>query len=340
MSKYTRPVVYGPAGLTEDEVSTLFNLTYDDATNILTTNATFRAGLNSFLLGWMHSLHSGGENLFTQNLSSLINWYSVWCGYRPYNFDGGGPQWLQIAPSARIQATPVDSLDINGPIQATGGVTYADVITLQNNETVWGVEVVAGETYEGDITYTLNDNSDPEIIKFSRKMSINVVAGELIHIHFPHPSESHAGSIINVDIVKEGGAAFLVRPGTNGTSAWIRIHLCTFRDVDVALDHKEFVTSVSGSANWGSHYIVSLDNAGLDAFAAPVAVASHARQSFRVQDGNSGFSNNNGVVVTLVNLNATVVTATLNKRDDNCEFIFDGAVWRFINDRTGKAGIV
>lgn len=299
--------------------------------------STFRAGLNSLGLGGQHLIHSAGENILFQNLSSDIQWYPVWTGLRPYGFTGG--EWLSIAPSSRIMTTVVEDLQINGPA-GNNNVNYADTIVLQNNESVWGVEVRAGETFEGEIVYTLNSNDNPEITKFSQRMQVNVVENELIHIHFRHPSESLAGSTINVDIRKRDGTPFFVKAGADGINPWINLHLGQFRDVDVALDHKEFVTSLNGTADWGSHYLVSLDNAGLDTLTAPIAVATHARQAFRVQDGNSGFSNSNGVIVTFINLDTSVVTATLNKKDDNCEFIFDGAVWRYINDRTGKAGVV
>ncbi len=299
--------------------------------------STFRAGLNSIGLGGQHLIHSAGENILFQNLSTGIHWSPVWVGLIPYNFTGD--EWLSIPPSARVMTTPVGPLELNGPVGAAN-VNYAASITLQDNESVWGVDVRAGEAFVGEIVYTLSNNGNPEIIKFSQRMQVNVVEGDLIHIHFRHPSESHAGSTINVNILKRDGTTFLVKAGTNETTPWITLHLSIFKDVDVALDHKEFVTSVSGSANWGSHYIVSKDSADLDALAAPVVVASHARQSFRVSDGNSGFLGTTGVVVTLTNLNDVVVTASLRHRNDDMEFTFDGAVWHFFNHRNSKRGVV
>ena len=121
--------------------------------------SSFQAGLNSILLGYMHSMHSGGNTVFFQNLETKINWYGVVAGYREYDFNNDNvPQWLGIAPKSRLQSAPVITLELNAPVSATLTANYGAEVDIVANESVWGIEVRAGEDYTGLITYTLNND--------------------------------------------------------------------------------------------------------------------------------------------------------------------------------------
>lgn len=298
--------------------------------------SSFQAGLNSILLGYMHSMHSGGNTVFFQNLETKVNWYAVVAGYREYDFNTPQmSQWLGIAPKSRIQSAPVDTIEINGPVDANLTASYADVITISSNESVWGIEVRAGEDYTGLITYTLNNDEATERTKFSKTIAVSVLKAAPIHIHFGHPAETELGSTINVDIRKQDGTQFLVMAGANDFKPWLNLHVGSYRDPMIALDNKDFVNSVPAQCHWGDNYIVTPTSA--QASIAPIAVATHKGMSFKV---NGSFTPATAATIVFTNLDTSQTVAVLDSFDCNYEFTFDGANWRYIDLVSGYGDLV
>ena len=80
--------------------------------------------MNSFFLGDVHKISSGGENVFFTNLNSNVDYFPMWGGVKnqevPENQDATGI----ITPSARVYSNNLLTLEIYGPAAASGSVPY------------------------------------------------------------------------------------------------------------------------------------------------------------------------------------------------------------------------
>ncbi len=230
---------YGSSGageggdhLTDAQLAIINNWSYDEATNTMTTDSTLEAGLNSFRLGGMHTNSSGGENTFWHNEVSHINWFPVWQGIRHYGKTEN--ENVQLHPTARIYS-PANVVAMNGIYPTEQAVSYAAVITLDKNESIYGIQVKAAEDYSGELTYTLRNGTQTGIVKYRQTITVNVQDGDAIEFEFSHPQETHDGSLIAVDIKKENGQSLLVKSGTIETIPWLLLSMATFTDERIAM---------------------------------------------------------------------------------------------------------
>ncbi len=322
----------GGGNLSPAATAVLNNWTYDEPTNTLSTNASLKAGLNSFSLGDMHTMSSGGENVFFKNNSSDIHWFPRWQGVREYTGDNTP---LVVAPTTRVyvnNGVPVIITPVGANAHATTNIAYTQIVTLTQNESVVRLEVVLGEDYTGDMTYTLRDTTQTGIMKFSQVVAVDGVEGDPLVFIFHHPSESFEGDIIAVDMVKEDDTPMLVRASaTIDTAPWVRITLCVFSDELSGLDHIYYVDANKNVTINGTN-LVDTTTAGIT-----LTVPNTFRGSFKVHDADESFSVANPCTVAFGGTQGDAVLQVVN---DSFLFYYAENEWKFLDLATNRGGTV
>tara|TARA_R110000851_G_scaffold138105_1_gene274275 strand:+ start:363 stop:1382 length:1020 start_codon:yes stop_codon:yes gene_type:complete len=319
--------------ITQSQSDFLNQWVFDPLENRLTTTATVRASVNSFELGEMHTNHSGGENVFWQNNVSNINWFPVWQGLRPYTDLN---THMGISPTTRRYSDPY-LLYPNGQTTTPENVAYTSNILLTQNESVFRLDVVAGEIYTGKILYTLRDSTQSGLLKFKQILEVSAQVGDTITIGdpdrnplaFSHPSESRSGDTISVDILKEDGSPFLVKSGTNTGLPWIRIYLSNFIDIDIPSGTTSLSTSTD--IHYAGDYEVISPAGGL-----VLTIPIDFKGTFSISDALQSFSPTSPCVVDFSAFG--VGSVLMEKSKDSLKFYWDGLRWmsKDLNTKNGS----
>lgn len=317
----------GDSGVSTEGREVLSKWKYDEETNRMSTEASVRSGLNSFELGEMHTTHSGGENVFDQNNISKINWFPVWQGVKPLPVSPVGKH-IGFNPTAR-QYTVVKELETNGASPGAANVSYSDTITLFDNESIMQLRVYAGESYAGVITYELRDNDANGLLKYKQLKSVNVAEGDMIDFEFTHPSESRKGDVIYVNILKDDGADFLVKCGTNTSKPYLKLIYTNYNDVEL-VSATQYITD-SFTVRYAGDYEVNTTDGGVT-----ITVPDTFKETFYVSDAAQSFS---PAKPCTVSFGGTQGDAVLQTSRDAYKFYYDsvGGKWRY-KDLDTKSG--
>jgi len=322
----------GGSGLTAEQLAVLNNLSFNEEANELSTGASLKAGLNSFSLGDMHTMSSGGENTFFKNNNSNIHWFPQWQGVRQYD---GGNGSLVINPSTRIYSrngVPLAITPAGATAHASINVTYTQVLTLTANESVLRLEVILGEDYIGEMEYTLRADSETGTVKFSQTIAVDGVEGDALEFIFDHPAESLSGDVIAVNMKKEDGSALLVRAAAfNNTSPWVRVTLLEFEDKVDGLNHIYYITANETLTNNGTNIVDTTSNS------VRLFIANVFRGSFIVYDANESFNVQSPCTVAF---GGTQGDAVLQTKNDAYLFYYADNEWKFLDLATKKGGTV
>lgn len=229
-----RGVNSGGGGALDSAGNPIWSIGMDeDGFEVAQTSLTTQSGVNSFKLGEMHTMSSGGENIFFHNEVSDISWFPLWAGYKSLS-DGVD---IYIPPTARVPNHDVVTVQPNGSVvDSVGGVSYEQTVTLSDNETILGLSVVLAEDYKGVVYYIMRDTNNLGIIKYKHRTRIDMLADTELELTFKHPEESASGSTIWVHMIKEDGQPLLLRPTTtNATRPYLNLSLTTYLDKPIAL---------------------------------------------------------------------------------------------------------
>lgn len=314
--------------LTPQHLAALNQWYYDSASDTISTSASVQSSLNSFKLAQMHTIHSGGENVFFQNSVSGVNWYPVWQGLKPLGAIG---EHLGYNPTVRQYSATSTLLTNGATAHASIAVPYTDTITLMDNESVYRLKVVAGEAYTGKLTYSIRNATSTGTEKYKQTISVAVVAGDMIEFLFTHPSETAKGSVIHVDIHKEDDSTFSVRAGSNTAKPWLELALSTFEDVPV-LSAARFVSS-GFTMRYSGDYEASTAVSGFT-----IVIPASFKDPFSVSDAAQTFSPTNSCTVDFSAFGQGL--AVLQTSRDSYKFYYDGTQWRYKDLDTKNGGVV
>lgn len=321
----------GGGGLSQVDQEKLDLWTVDPISNVIATHYSVQSGLNSFKLGDMHTTHSGGENVFDQNNISLINWFPVWQGVKPFVAIG---QPMTINPSSRQYTAPFELLT-NGVTPTANNLPYDLDVTLQNNESVVKLEVKAGEAFTGRLRYQIKNNDTNGWVKYVQFEDVNVQIGDAVIFDFTHPAESRAGDILRVEIVKvddEGvaGDYLLTKSGLDTSLPWLKLTLMDYDDVEVSAGVKYITTSQN--VLYSTVYAVDTSTGAV------VLTPDRATglNSFTVFDADQNFNIN----PCIVDFGGTQGLATLQTKNDSYLFYWEGTQWRYLDLNSKNGGIV
>lgn len=338
----------GVVGLTPQQEEFLAIWSVDQDSKTAESAYALITTLNSLAIGRNgHWLTSGGQNLFTKNALTGINFFPVWQGVRPLVNVGDN---LGINPTTR-QYGKTFTFEPNGDNHATGSVAYEQSVTLTNNESLVKVSAAAGENYVGDLTYTVSVGDQ---IRYAQTIGVDVISGDIITFSsedrndFSQPSESFAGETIEVNIVKEGGENFTVRVGNDESTPWLSLVISNFSDVEVSagVDYCNTSKDVFHSTVLATDtsdgivtYSVSRET-GLNSFTVFDAIGTFSANNCVVDFGDltypDGFIKNNEDVG-----GQPVGTSILKTKNDSFLFYWDTVtgIWRTLDLNTKNGGI-
>ena len=132
--------------LTPGQQETLDHFAFNPETNKLEADRPIETTLNSFFLGGIHKISSGGENIFFTNLDSDIDYFPMWGGVKDQSVTGNQDSSGIITPSARVYSNDLLNLEIYGPAAASGSVPYARSSAVVANQSVHGQQVIVEES--------------------------------------------------------------------------------------------------------------------------------------------------------------------------------------------------
>jgi hypothetical protein len=111
--------------LTPEQQATLDHFVFNPVTNKLEADRAIETTLNSFFLGGIHKISSGGENVFFTNLNTNIDYFPMWGGIKDQSItENQGANGI-ITPSARVYSNDLLNLEVYGSAASSGSVPYA-----------------------------------------------------------------------------------------------------------------------------------------------------------------------------------------------------------------------
>ncbi len=195
------------------------------------------AATSSFFLGAIHTMSSGGENIFFTNNDSSVSYAPPW------QFVGNHTTPAGRVVSARPTARDYGDLIFEEPaggVATNGSVEYDAPFTLPRNESVFGVRVVSAETYEGALEYRVT-RMETVVVAYDQFNNVNVVPGDDVVLWFPFPVEGRSGTSVEVELLKPDGTRFLVRPlASNPALAFTEIRFREWTDRSLAYQIDNF----------------------------------------------------------------------------------------------------
>lgn len=230
-------------GLTTAQAAILSKFSLNEITKVIRVTYSLNTGLNSFGLGEKFKMHSASSTVFTEDRANHINWGSIRYGIRPFTALG---EHITIKPTVPDYSAPF-SLLTNGINPTANSVPYTASVPLNNNECILRLEVMAGEDYTGEVTYTIKNNDENGINDYKQVRQVEVLQGESVVFNFTyqgddtpfsygHPSQNLAGTTIHVEMKKANGEDFLVMSGTDDSVPWLNLYLMTFTELQIKID--------------------------------------------------------------------------------------------------------
>ena len=166
------------------------------------------AATSSFFLGGIHSISSGGENVFFKNTDSDVAYAPPWQSVG--NHTDPDNRVVADRPVAREYGDLIFEEPV-GPVGTSGAIPYTTTFTLPRNESLFGVKIVAAETYVGMLEYRLT-RMNTIVVAYDNFQNINVAPGDELELWFPFPVEGREGISVQVDLLKPDGTLLLTRP--------------------------------------------------------------------------------------------------------------------------------
>ena len=186
--------------LNPEQQKTLSHFKFNPETDKLEADRPIETTLNSFFLGDVHKISSGGENVFFTNLNSNVDYFPMWGGVKdqevPENQDATGI----ITPSARVYSNNLLTLEIYGPAAASGSVPYARASAIIADQSLYGQRTIVEETIlETDyLFYEVYAGTDESgILAYEQSITGESLSpGDSLTWWFDHPVEGQEGTFI------------------------------------------------------------------------------------------------------------------------------------------------
>ncbi len=171
-------------------------------------DASVMAATSSFFLGGIHSMSSGGENVFFQNSDSDVAYAPPWQSLG--NHSDPAQRNVDARPSAREYGDLTFEEPV-GPVATSGSVAYDTTFTLPRNESVFGIKVVSAETYDGMLEYRVT-RMNTVVVAYDNFQNVDVAPGDDVIFWFPFPVEGREGIQVDIELLKPDGTHLLTRP--------------------------------------------------------------------------------------------------------------------------------
>ena len=239
------------------------HFSYDDSTEVMEVDSTFRATVNSFQLGNMHSITSGHKNIYFKDLSDLTSYSSLLEGILQYDPNNSGNP-LIITPFHRDYSNlgvPIPRTNGSSTAHSTITAPYGEIIaSLEADIVVLSLTIAFAEVYTGRIYYTIREGSQTGRLVYRQFVDVditqaNVDAGDTFTFVFDSPSEHQLGQTIALDLLKPDGSALTLRADSiNTDKVWKSAAVMLFNYEPIVSNHP-----VYHSAD-GAYTILPKDN--------------------------------------------------------------------------------
>lgn len=325
--------------LTLEQQDTLKHFVFKPETNKLEADRAIETTLNSFFLGDIHKMSSGGENIFFTNLDSDIDYFPMWGGIKdqsiPTNQDASGV----ITPSARVYSNDLLSLEVYGPAALSGSVPYARASSVVSNQSVHGQQVIVEEPIEPDdylFFEVYSGTDDTGRMAYEQLLTGQTLsAGDTLTWWFNHPIEGREGTPIYTSMKKASSeddprTVLNVRessviPGTHYVNVYYRL----FEDKDLEyispfLYRTEMDFSVDET---GTTVVLSDPNTGVALINYPVNTIKAIEEDVGIRvvldDGDKIYINQLDIAQTYVE--GVLVTQTLTDAINELNTLFQNS---------------
>ena len=197
---------FGSGGVTPEEQATLDHFVFNPVTNKLEADRAIETTLNSFFLGDIHKISSGGENIFFTNLDSDVDYYPMWGGVKDQSIaENQGASGI-ITPSARVFTNDLLDIEIYGPAASSGSVPYSRASAVVANQSVHGQQVIVEEAISStDYLFfeVYSGTDDTGRMAYEQKLTGRTLsAGDTLTWWFNHPIEGREGTLIFTSMKK------------------------------------------------------------------------------------------------------------------------------------------
>jgi len=322
--------------LTPEQQETLEHFVFNPETNKLEADRAIETTLNSFFLGDIHKISSGGENIFFTNLDSDVDYFPMWGGIKDQSITENQDASGIITPSARVYSNDLLNLEVYGPAAASGSVPYAKASAVVANQSVHGQQVIVEESIgPGDYLFfeVYSGTDDTGRMAYEQLLTGQTLsAGDTLTWWFNHPIEGREGTPIYTSMKKasseDGPRTVLnvressVIPGTHYVNVYFRL----FEDKDLEyISPFLYSTSMDFSVDdTGTTIVLSDPSTGTALINYPVntikAIAEDVGIRVILDDGDKIYINQLNIAQTYID--GDVVTQTLATAVNQLNSIF------------------
>lgn len=291
---------------------------------------SIRSATSSFELGGVHTISSGGENVYFTNNLTNISYNPLWEGLGDHSTETGR---IVVLPSHRLYQDYNDSYLPNGSVASEGTVDYnVNVLVEGNNFTLLGVEFIFGEALDEVIYYTLSLEG---ITVMEQKATVNVSEGDSYVLWFSHPLDAKVGESLTGSLSRVDGTKVLVRPTLDDANIPYRIHkLRPFKDI--LMDIYSIPRMITTEYTSDELIIYDGDNIVIDGIESSIALTlDSGTNAFTIRDEDKSIDSDkainitlDGMVLTLDHVNDFVLVTKIN------------GYWSYYNHRNGKGARV
>ena len=274
---------------------------YTAATDaVLWMDASVRVGTSSFDLGEIHTISSGGENVFFTNNDSGINYFPPWQYVGDHRTEAG--RTVLNRPTARVYGDLLTE-EITGPAATGGAVDFNTTVTLTRDESIFGIRVIAGETYTGQVEFRITA-MNTAALSFTFFDDLVKAPGDDIIFWFPYPAEGLSGREVMIEMVRPDGTHLQVRPlASDVDTPFFEIRFRQFTDTGLAFLRETAHNFVEVTANLD----ITNDN-----------LADYNKRALYVPETATGFLTinlaldlNNFEYIEFINFNVNAVTISV-----------------------------
>ena len=235
---------------------------YNPITEIIESERAIQTTLNSYYLGQQHKISSGGENVFFTNLTTDVNWFPVWVGLKDQSVLANQDVNGVIKPSARYYSDNLQNIEVYGPLDNTGAVTYARAGIVFSDQSIFGQEVVVAQPVNPTdyLFYEVFIGSDDtgRLVYEQEITGESLAESDSLVWWFDHPVEGRGGqgiySRMTIADHKDGERSPLyVRPSSTLPDAhYLKVYFRTFEDRDIAT--QQDIEAIVSGAVYRGHY--------------------------------------------------------------------------------------
>lgn len=199
ITKWQHGIKSANSALAHQDYATLDNFVYDkNGDGRLEGSKAIATTLNSYYIGDQHAMSSGGENVFTQNQTTGVNWYPAWSGLKDHRDPANrGPEGL-IGLTYREYSEYVYQDTFSGVVNTNSVECLADTVPTYPLS-VLGVRLKTAEKLGKDhvlyFSVAIDNGSgrmeEARVVYEQEFKNVDYNVGDVIEWWFDHPIDAY-----------------------------------------------------------------------------------------------------------------------------------------------------